>query len=403
MPKRAKETGKGGLTKGSLWRKIIKEQKRTKNDKGKISTMNIDAFLPAFGNKPKHIIGRGGITADFLEGLSLPIGHRRRATILIGQRGTGKTTLLLEFAELAEQTGYIPARVTANDEMLDEIIQTIQIKGSPFVPTAKPKIKGFSAGAVGFSVGLTFTEEAKTQFGHRIKLGLLCDELKKHDKGVLILVDEVQPNTAAIRTLATTYQHLVGEGKDIAMVMAGLPASMSAVLNDDILTFLNRAYKIFLEPLPFGEVSVAYAAEFRGQGKTIAPDVLERAASATKGYPYLYQLIGYYVLSFAQNADVITAELVEQAIETSKREMVEGIFTAALKPLSARDRTFLKAMSEDRDESNIADIQARMGVSRGYAQTYRTRLVDAGVIAPVARGRLSFAVPYLGEYLRGEF
>ncbi|MCL2882698.1 MAG: ATP-binding protein [Coriobacteriia bacterium] len=365
--------------------------------------MSTNAFLPAFGNKPKHIIGRAGITADFLEGLSLPIGHRNRATVLIGQRGTGKTTLLLEFADLAEQAGYVPARVTASDEMLDEIIQTIQIKGEQYVPAPLPKVKGVSVGALRFSFGLTFTEETKTQFGPRIKLGLLCDELARYDKGVLILVDEVQPNTSAIRTLATTYQHLMGEEKNIVIVMAGLPTSMSAVLNDDILTFLNRAHQVYLEPLPLGEISIAYAAEFARQEKSIVPEVLDKAVLATKGYPYLYQLIGYYILGFAQETSAITSEIVEQAIDASKREMIKSVFNAALKPLSDRDEAFLKAMSKDKDESSIADIRTRMKVTRDYAQLYRSRLIEAGIIAPVARGKLEFVIPYLGEYLRGEF
>lgn len=60
------------------------------------------------------------------------------------------------------------------------------------------------------------------------------------------------------------------------------------MLNDDILTLLNRAYKVYLEPLPFGEISVAYASEFERQKKTIASEVLDEAVLAAKGYPYLY-------------------------------------------------------------------------------------------------------------------
>ena len=59
--------------------------------------------------------------------------------------------------------------------------------------------------------------------------------------------------------------------------MAGLPSSISSVLNDDVLTFLNRANKVYLEPLPYGETSAAYASEFARQGKKIAPDVLDEA------------------------------------------------------------------------------------------------------------------------------
>ena len=361
------------------------------------------AFLPAFGNKPEHIIGRSGIRAEFLEGLALPIGHRNRTTLLIGQRGTGKTTLLLDFAEAGESKGYVCARVTANSEMLDEIIQSIQVNGSRFVPQPKTKVKGFSVGALGFSFGLTFSEEAQAQLGFRMKLGMLCDELEKHRKAVLILVDEVNSNTPEMRTLATTYQHLVGEQKNIAIVMAGLPGSMSAVLNDDILTFLNRAYKAYLEPLPFGEMSVAYKTEFEKQGKPIAPEVLEKAVLATRGYPYLFQLIGYYTLAFAQNTKVITTEIVNQAVSTSKREMVEGVFSAALKPLSERDKDFLKAMSKDKGVSKVSDIQERMRVSRSYVQSYRTRLIESGIIASSGRGELAFQIPYLDEYLRGDF
>ncbi|MCL1804840.1 MAG: hypothetical protein FWG28_02385, partial [Clostridiales bacterium] len=157
--------------------------------------MDTGVYLPAFGNRPKHIIGRSGVTTDFVEALSLPIGHRNRATILIGQRGTGKTTLLLEFTELARSNHFVPARVTANDDMLEEIIQAIQVNGSQFVPSAKTKVKGFSVGALGFSFGLTFTEETEAQYGFRVKLEMLCGELEKHGKGVVILVDEIQSNT----------------------------------------------------------------------------------------------------------------------------------------------------------------------------------------------------------------
>jgi len=360
-------------------------------------------FLPAFGNKPKHIIGRKGITSDFIEGLSQPIGHRNRAIIPVGQRGTGKTTLLLEFAELAEKKDFICARVAANDDMLDEIIQSIQINGARFIPKSKQKVKAFSVGAMGFSFGLTFNEEAKSQLGFRMKLSMLCDELAKYNKGVVILVDEIQSNTPEMRSLATSYQHLVGDNKNIAIVMAGLPGSISAVLNDEILTFLNRANKVYLEPLPYGEISIAYATEFSKQGKSIDSNALEDAVAATMGYPYLFQLIGYYILGFSQNTDVIDDGIVKQAISTSKKEMTESIFNTALRPLSGRDKEFLMAMSEDTSFSKISDIRERMNVSLSYAQTYRIRLIEAGIISPVGHGELEIIIPYLGEYLRGDF
>jgi len=219
----------------------------------------------------------------------------------------------------------------------------------------------------------------------------------------LILVDEVLPDSPAIRELATMYQELVGDNMNIALVMAGLPTSISSVLNDKILTFLNRAYKVFLEPLPFNEISLAYAEVFTKSGKTFSPAVLDEAVFATKGYPYLYQLIGYYILNYSESNNVITADTIELAVNAAKREMIDAIFTAALKPLSKQDRAFLQAMAMDSDESDISDIKTRMKVSSNYAQRYRKRLIEAGIIASADRGKLTFIVPYLGEYLRGEF
>jgi hypothetical protein len=360
-------------------------------------------FIPSFGNKPDRIVGRDSIIAEFSDGLLQPIGHKKRASLVIGQRGFGKTALLLEFADLATRMGYVAARVTAGRMMLDEIIETIQREGERCITSHRPRVKGFSAGAVGFSFGLSFAEDAERQYGFRSKLTMLCDELAKHGKKVLILVDEVQPNDETTRSLATTYQHLVGDSKEVAIVMAGLPSSISGVLNDRILTFLNRAHKIHLGQIPLGEISIYYRNAFKRMHKGFAPNVLEMAAGATRGYPYLLQLIGYYLASYSENETEISTELAALAIADARREMVESIFEPVLRPLSTKDRDFLKAMSKDVDTSRIAEIAARMEVSQAYAQRYRRRLIEAGVVAQADRGELRFAVPYLGERLRGEF
>jgi AcrR family transcriptional regulator len=360
-------------------------------------------FIPSFGNRPEQIVGRDTIIAEFADGLSQPVGHKKRASLIVGQRGFGKTALLLEFASLAAKMDYITARVTASNQMLDEIIEIIQREGAQFVPRQRHRVKGFSAGALGFTLGLSFSEEAERQYGFRSKLTLLCDELALHGKKILILVDEVQPSDEAMRTLATTYQHLVGEKREIAIVMAGLPSSMSSVLNDSILTFLNRAHRIYLGPLPLGEISIYYAQVFRELGRPFDPSALDVAVSATRGYPYLLQLMGYYLANYSEDCSQVSLDMVTQAAAASRQEMIANIFEPVLKPLSNRDRDFLKAMAKDTAASTMADIAARLKVSKPYAQKYRRRLIEAGIIAPGGRGEVEIVIPYLSEHLRGEF
>ena len=72
----------------------------------------------------------------------------------------------------------------------------------------------------------------------------------------------------------------------------------------------------------------------------------------------------------------------------------------ALADLSPTDRTFLLAMSRDDGPSRVADIRTRMDVTANYVSVYRSRLLEAGVIAAVGHGLVDFALPYLRDYLR---
>ncbi len=180
--------------------------------------------------------------------------------------------------------------------MTDEIIECIQINGAQHVKERKAAVKGFSAGVLGLSFGLTFAEGIRENYGFRVQL--------------------------------------------------------------------------------------------------------DAAVEATRGFPYLLQLVGYYVLSYAQDASVITQEIVEQALLSAKRDMVKNVYEASLKELSDKDIEFLMAMSQDDGASKVADIQNRLGVEKGYVQPYRARLIKAGVITSPRRGELEFTVPYLAEHLR---
>lgn len=320
--------------------------------------------------------------------------------LLTGQRGMGKTALLLNMADAAAEAGFVPARVTCRATMLDDIIDAIQRKGEPFVKDRKVPVKGFSAGALGFSFGLTFTEEARSSFGFRAKMEMICDRLADAGKGVALLVDEVQPASEPINQLATTYQELVGEEKNIAIVMAGLPAVISEVLEEDTLTFLNRAYRLDLGPISTGSVRAYYASAFKRANRAIDGLLLDKAAKAVEGFPYLLQLIGYYLLEYTSEGEEITEQVLEQAREAAMSDLDANVFRAMLRPLSRADVNFLRAMAVDRGGvTRVADLEGRLGVSQGHVQSYRKRLIDAGVVTSPRRGELAFVIPQLAAYL----
>ena len=355
-------------------------------------------FHPTFGSRPTQIVGRDGIIESFIESLGEPIGSRDRCTLMIGQRGMGKTALLQELAEIAEEEGYVTASVTCYEKMNEEIVEILQRKGNEIAGKSKRKLQGAQAGAFGFSFGFSFSEEADKQLGFRSKLTMLVDKLCEYVKGVVIFVDEAK-GSEGMRQLAVTYQQLVGEEKNISICMAGLPAAISSVLNDDVLTFLNRARRIQIGPISISAIADYYREAFDHSGVGAGEKIVLKAADATKGFPYLMQLIGYYMVKFA-GGKYKEEKLLDRATESAQKDLEENVYAPLLRPLSDKDRDFLNAMSEDEGSSKVADICARLGKGNSEIQPYRKRLMDAEIITSDRRGEVSFTIPYLNEYLR---
>ena len=355
-------------------------------------------FQPTFGNRPDQYIGRDGEIEQFMTGLQEPVGSRNRCTLFLGQRGMGKTALLLELSDRAAKAGYVVARVTAHERMPQDIIEQLQLNGSTFFKDEKRKLTGMTAGALGFTFGLTFSEATERQYGFRSKMSLLCDKLAEKDKGALILIDEVR-TSAAMREVASAYQELVGDGKNVAIAMAGLPHAVSSVLNDQVLTFLNRAIKVELGLISTNLIRAYYERAFKSVGVKVSDEILDRAATATRGFPYLMQLIGYYVIQYTEEGGTVDDAIMDKVEKAAMGDMDDNVFKPILSPLSDNDKTFLKAMARQGETANTAKLQATLGKKGPAIQPYRKRLLEAGVIEAPRRGELVFAVPYLAEYL----
>lgn len=363
--------------------------------------MKDTVFSPSFGNKPTQLIGRDEILSTLLEGLNTSVGDRSRATLILGQRGIGKTVLLLAFAEEARKQGFIVASPTiTSKDMLNRIVEKIQEEGESILRKKKAKVSGGNVGFLGFSAGLQFSYEEQETKSFTFKLHKLCKALNKEGYGILILIDEVIANNEYLKELIIAYQEMIGERCNIAIAIAGLPEAISSVLNDHVLTFLNRAIKIQLSTLRINEVQQYYDKSFQKLGIHITEEKREKIAQATQGFPYLMQLIGHNITVYADENGNIKEKDIDLAIQHATDDFKNDICQTTLNALSEKDIVFLQAMSK-RKETPIPmkEIVQEMQVTNDYAQLYKKRLVDTGVIYQPKRGFVDFAVPYLKEYL----
>lgn len=371
-----------------------------------MKTKPANPFHPQFGKRPDKFIGRDHIIRDFVASLS-DRNDPWRTTVVTGIRGSGKTSLLSGVKETIDASNrttasddigagsYVVVDVTADNELNQSILDQLQAVAK----TPRRALSGISVGALGFSLGLDAPLK-DSPHGFRYHLTRAVDEFAKRGLGIVFLIDEVHNDTGDTRTFATSYQHLVREDADVALLMAGLPRSVSGVLNDKVLTFLHRAHKVNLTNVNSELVRHLYARTFREDGFSVEDATLEMAAGATFGFPYLIQLIGYYL--WKDSDGVLASADVETALLNSKIELFQNVYELMLRESSPKDQEFLFAMIDDEGQTSFSDLMTRLGVSSGYASKYRQRLIESGFVAPAARGTISFTPPYIREFLKSQ-
>lgn len=218
---------------------------------------------------------------------------------------------------------------------------------------------------------------------------------------MLLSLDEVHREaTQDLRAIAQTVQHLFREGRQLAFAAAGLPSAVEDVLNDAVVTFLRRAERFTLGSVSAQEVALALRAPIEDSGREVTDEAIATAIAGTQGYPFLVQLVGYHMWAADPGSETIDAGQARVGVERAVRRVGRLVHEPALGGLSAVDRSFLAAMSLDDEPSRMADIAQRLGVTGTYASQYRLRLISAELIVPAGHGRVSFALPYLRDYLR---
>ena len=357
-------------------------------------------FDPSFGNRPQDLVGRATYLREFEAALSTRPGNRARSILILGQRGYGKTVLLLEMADIASRNGYIVASPTVTSkEMPERILEKLHHSSEEFLKKEKTEITGGSINILGFGAGIQVQSKESGTTSFAFRLSELCNKLGEEGHGVMLLIDEVQANSEELKQVIIAYQEIVGEGGDIAIVMAGLPGAISSTLNDKVLTFLNRAKKMNLEPININDVYGYFRNTFKKSKIKISDDDCRAAALFTAGSPYLMQLVGHYITIYSDDKGLLTKKYYAAAMEDAKKDFINDIGKITLHALSEKDIEFLQAMVMDNDMSSISDVAERMNVSSAYAQLYKRRLIDSGIIEQPRRGKVRFAVAYLRDYL----
>lgn len=354
-------------------------------------------FTPTFGRVPALMTGREQILAEMTRAFESGPGNPNLSTIFAGARGTGKTALLLHLSRVAQEQGWISVNVSCIPGMLEDIAQQAYEAAADLVdPSEHARLRSVTIGSV---VGVEWDNPEVPAGNWRTRMSRLLKALNAQDIGLVITVDEVQPNLDEMIQLASVYQHFVGEERKVSLLLAGLPGKMSSLLRNESVSFLRRANKHTLRPIADEEIAIGIRYTVEEGGRTIQAPAIEAAVKASEGFPYLMQLVGFQSWEQRPHADEITLDDVSLGAAMARKNFVERVLEATYFDLSPNDVRFLQAMLEDPEESRLADIAERLGEASNYTSTYKRRLIEQGVIGERGPSFVAFELPGFRDYL----
>ena len=353
-------------------------------------------FTPAFGTAPAILAGRDTLLQEMHDALEQGRGNPNLSSILIGARGTGKTVCLSYISENAEENGWVAVSTSAIPGMLEDLYEQVLRKARGFIKTHE----GVRLTSLGIGPVSAGWERGGRQAGNwRTRMSDVLDDLGDRDVGLLMTIDEVDASLDEMIALASVYQHFVREGRKVALVMAGLPGNVSALLSNKSVSFLRRAQQHRLARISDADVADAMRRTIESAGKAIDERALSACIEAVDGFPYMLQLVGFRSWQAAQGDARISLAAARHGIAGARRDFESHVLASTYRELSPTDLLFVEAMLPDKRESRLADIARRMGVTSRYASSYRARLQSAGVIDELARGIVCFSLPGFADYV----
>lgn len=380
-------------------------------------------YTPNAGATPAVVVGRDDQQRNFELLLArLERGRTEQSMIVTGLRGVGKTVLLREFHKKARLRDWAIVEIEIskhdNDAFRKQLAYEFRTALLSISSKARWGDRAKRAAGVLRSFTLSLDPDGRITAGWEVSAdddvagtGDLSSDLtqmmlalgeaaKEHDKGVVLLFDEVQflakeQLEAVIAALHKTVQREL----PITMVGAGLP--QIAELAGEAKSYAERLFKFpQIGVLEDADARTALRAPALEEQAYFRDDALDAALQLTGRYPYFLQELGSAVWSVASENMITEADVIAAA--PMYEDKLDGsFFRVRLDRATELEQAYLRAMAELGHEPQLAGDVARL-LNRSSQQCAPTRsgLIEKGLLYTPSHGYAAFTVPHFDQFMR---
>lgn len=381
----------------------------------------LNPFNPGSGLRPPALVGRD----PDLEALDVTVERvardlPARGIVLSGLRGVGKTVLLNEMRDRAEQAGWFAVGIEARPDSAgatsvrrtlarDITAQARALARRESITDrmrrALESITAFNLkiGTGGIDLGVEVTPGRADSGDIEVDLAELvqdiCAALGEQGSAFGLFIDEMQDlDEELLRALLVT-QHQAGQrGWPFYIVGAGLP-HLPGVLAD-VRSYAERLFDYrSIGKLTDTDAASALTEPVEPHGVWFEPDALTHLLSVAGGYPYFLQEYGRAAWELSPGP-AITLDDAKTSHVIGLERLDAGFFQSRWNRATPSERRLLIAMSEDGDgPSSSSEVARRMQIKPSSLGPYRANLIAKGLLYAPEHGLLAYTVPGMAAYV----
>lgn len=380
-------------------------------------------FRPGVGLRPLHLAGRDAAIRRFLA--MLRAAPEQPANMrMTGLRGVGKSVLLKEFADQATERAWEPALLELEprhntDEAIHEALAGLSGRTREAI-SRRERLKAAAGraaqatGGVSMSWGeisLTFAPGPGDRGAELAKdlFDLTDVALRGGRSGVVVLLDEAQvirddrdrDGQHPLSTLLSAVAMLQRAEIPLGLVVCGLPT-----LTGNLLRARSYTERMFrgeeIDSLAREEAEQALTAPLANTPLEIDDEVAGEVVDEVEGYPYFVQLWGAELWDGAEAADttVATRALLDAVRPEIYRRLDIDFYDTRVATLTPAEQDVLLASADcPYPPLTVADLNYVVEKAPGNVNVLVGRLVEAGVLYRVRKGRYEYTAPKFREYL----
>jgi hypothetical protein len=382
----------------------------------------INPYAPGAGAPPPELAGRDRLREQVRISLArIRAGRSAKSVLLVGLRGVGKTVLLDQLRQDAEQDGICTVRSETPENRSLPAILAPQIRLALLhlnrTEAAKSAVLRGMRAMAGFAkslkvkygdleVGVDATALAGLADSGDLELDMtaLLEEVgqaaRAANTAVVLFIDELQYVARdQFGALIAGLHRCAQRQLPVTVVGAGLPQLRA--LAGEAKSYAERLFEFpVVGPLEDAEAALAVQKPALDAGVEFTDEAVAEIIEVTQGYPYFLQEWGKCSWDVAGVSPITLVDVMRGSVE-AVAALDESFFRVRFDRLTPAEKRYLRAMAElGKGSKRSGDIATAFGRSVTSLATLRQGLIAKGMLWSPAHGDTAFTVPLFDEFMK---